>query len=266
LLIVVHLKAESGAPWRPQDAGNCHDQSRYKFACCRNIHLLFLFLLFRCHRRHASFPHNVPFWMTRYNDWFGVEAAKPTAPMPARMLFVTLLGRHRRSPGTLPYIYLRRTQLTTTPQCLSHVVTKWPTAAAMVPHSQRQCTQWSPSMLADCCMQLRRGPLQPPRLDDPPPCCPQPPPWPTFTRVDLSHRRRRCRRRRRPARSSRTFQSSMRSLPPRRPPLVWLNAESEVTSHVGISTSISMQKRHTRLIRVLKQGISFNLLPYICPM
>ncbi len=49
---------------------------------------------------------------------------------------------------------------------------KWPAAAAMVPYSQRWCTQRSPSMLADCCMRQRRewgtmaamGWQQPPRL------------------------------------------------------------------------------------------------------
>jgi hypothetical protein len=123
LLIVLCLKARSGAPWRPQDSGNHHDQSRYKFACYRNLHLLFLFLLFHCHRHHASFPNNIPYRMTQHNNQFGVEASKPMAPTPAGMLIITLLGRHCRLPGTLPYIFLRRTQLTTTPQCLSHVLT-----------------------------------------------------------------------------------------------------------------------------------------------
>ncbi len=36
--------------------------------------------------------------------------------MLAGMLIVILSGRHCRSPGTLPYIFLRRTQLTATPQ------------------------------------------------------------------------------------------------------------------------------------------------------
>jgi hypothetical protein len=88
-------------------------------ACCRNHHLLFLFLLFCRHRRHASFPHNVPSWMMQHNDQFSVEAAEPMAPMPAGMLIITLSGRHRQLIGTLPDIFLRRTQLTTTPQCLS---------------------------------------------------------------------------------------------------------------------------------------------------
>jgi hypothetical protein len=77
---------------------------------------VFLFLLFFRHHRHASFTHNVPSWTTQHNDQFGIEAAKPMAPMPAGMLIVTLMGRHHRLPGTLPYIFLRRKHLTTNPQ------------------------------------------------------------------------------------------------------------------------------------------------------
>jgi hypothetical protein len=90
-----------------------------KLACCRNCHLLFLFLLFCCHLHHASLPHDVPSQTMQHNKQFGVKAAKPMAPMPAGMLIVTLLGRQHRLPGTLPYIFLCRTQLTTTPQCPS---------------------------------------------------------------------------------------------------------------------------------------------------
>jgi hypothetical protein len=85
-------------------------------ACCRNRHLLFLFLLFCCHCRHALFPHDIPSWTTQHNNRFSVEASKPTAPMPAGMLIITLSGRHCQLPGTLLYIFLCRTQLTTTPQ------------------------------------------------------------------------------------------------------------------------------------------------------
>ncbi len=85
-------------------------------ACCRNLLLPLFFLLFRRHCRHASFPHDVPSRTTQHNDRFGEEAAKPTAPMPEGMLIVTLSGKHCRLRGTLPYIFLRRTQLTTTPQ------------------------------------------------------------------------------------------------------------------------------------------------------
>jgi hypothetical protein len=52
----------------------------------------------------------------QHDNQFGVEAAKPMAPMPAGMLIVTLSGRYCRLPGALPYIFLCRTQLTTTPQ------------------------------------------------------------------------------------------------------------------------------------------------------
>jgi hypothetical protein len=76
--------------------------------CCRNRLLPLFFLLFCCHRHHASFPHNVPSRTTQHNKQFGKEAAKPTAPMPEGMLIVTLY--------MLPYVFLPRTQLTTTPQ------------------------------------------------------------------------------------------------------------------------------------------------------
>jgi hypothetical protein len=86
------------------------------YACSRNRLLRLFFLLFRRHRRHASFPHDVPSRTTQHNDRFGEEAAKPTAPMPEGMLFVTLSGKHCRLRGMLPCIFIRRTQLTTTPQ------------------------------------------------------------------------------------------------------------------------------------------------------
>ncbi len=90
-----------------------------ELTCCRNCLLSLFFLLFCHHLHHASFPHDVPSWTTHHNDRFGIEAAKPMAPMPEGMLIVTLPGRHRQLPGTLPYIFLRRAQLTTTPQCPS---------------------------------------------------------------------------------------------------------------------------------------------------
>ena len=62
-------------------------------ACCRNRLLPLFFLLFRRHRRHLSFPHDVPEWMTRRDDRIGLEAAEPTAPMPEGMLIVTLSGK-----------------------------------------------------------------------------------------------------------------------------------------------------------------------------
>jgi hypothetical protein len=45
-----------------------------------------------------------------------MEAAKRTALMLTGMLFFPSLGRHRRLSGTLTYIFLCRTQLTTIPQ------------------------------------------------------------------------------------------------------------------------------------------------------
>jgi hypothetical protein len=85
-------------------------------ACCRNHLLPLFFPLFCCHHCHASFPHDVPSRTTQHNERFGEEAAEPTAPMLEGMLIVTLSGKHRRLRGMLPYIFLRRTQLTTTPQ------------------------------------------------------------------------------------------------------------------------------------------------------
>ena len=101
---------------------------------CRNHPLLLLILPVCCRRHCTSFLHDVPAQMMQKNKWFGVEAAKPTAPMPTEMLFITTLsGRHHQLPGTLPYIFLRRTQTTSNPQCQStttrHVLNKgrqWP--------------------------------------------------------------------------------------------------------------------------------------------
>jgi hypothetical protein len=62
-------------------------------ACCRNCLLPLFFLLFCRHRHHASFPHDVPSWMTQHNNRLGKEAAKPTALMPEGMLIVTLSGK-----------------------------------------------------------------------------------------------------------------------------------------------------------------------------
>ncbi len=125
------------------------------FCMATNLHFLFLFILFHCHHCHASHPHNISFWTTQHNDQFGIEATEPTAPMPVRMLIVTLSGRHRRLPGYPTYSYTGHNSQQ--PHNVCHTLwPKWPTAAIMVPHSQRRCSQWSPSMLADCCMQQRR--------------------------------------------------------------------------------------------------------------
>jgi len=78
--------------------------------------LLLLFRLLLIPHRHTSCRYDVSNQRSRRSDQFGMEAAETTAPMPTGMLFLTSLGRHRRLPGTLPYLFLRRTQPTTTPQ------------------------------------------------------------------------------------------------------------------------------------------------------
>jgi hypothetical protein len=88
-------------------------------ACWRNC-LLLLFFLLVCHQRHhTSFPHDAPSQTTQHNDRFGKETAEPTVLMLEGMLIITLSGKHCQLRGMLPYIFLRRTQLTTTPQCPS---------------------------------------------------------------------------------------------------------------------------------------------------
>jgi len=81
--------------------------------------LLLLFCLLCLHRQHASCHHDVLNRRTQRSNRFGMEAAKTTAPMPTGMLFLSLLGRQCQLSGILPYIFLRRTQPTTTPQCPS---------------------------------------------------------------------------------------------------------------------------------------------------
>jgi hypothetical protein len=90
-----------------------------KLTCCRNC-LLLLFLLLFCRRRHhASFPNDFAGRTTQHNNQFGVKSAAPTALMPTMMLIVTLSEGYRQMPGTKPYVFLRRTQPTTNPQCPS---------------------------------------------------------------------------------------------------------------------------------------------------
>ena len=121
-----------------------------KFACCRNRLILLIFLLVCCRLHLASWLHNVPAWKTGYKDWFGVEAAKPTAPMPpSRTLFLISLERYRRLSCTLPVGH--------NPQKHHFAdalrpIPKWSMAAAKVPHSRRCPIQQSPSMLSDCRM------------------------------------------------------------------------------------------------------------------
>ncbi len=87
-----------------------------KLTCCRNCLLPLFLLLFCRHRHHASFPNDVAAQTTRHNNQFGMEAATPTAPMPMMMLIVTSSEGYCQTPGTKPYIFLRRTQPTTNPQ------------------------------------------------------------------------------------------------------------------------------------------------------
>ncbi len=84
-------------------------------ACCRNRLLPLFFLLFRRHRHQASFPHDVPSWTTQHNNQFGKEAAEPRL----RCRRGCSSSPCQVSRGMLPYVFLRRTQLTTTPQRLS---------------------------------------------------------------------------------------------------------------------------------------------------
>lgn len=123
---------------------------------CRNHPLLLLFLPVCCPRHCTSCLHDVPARMMRKNKRFGVEAAKPTAPMPTEMLFLTTLsGRHHQLPGTLPYIFLRRTQTTSKTMSVNDN-TSWPkqrSTVAVVPHSRCRCKQLSHRILADWRMQ-----------------------------------------------------------------------------------------------------------------
>ncbi len=115
MLIVVCLKAGSGALWWPRDNGNHHDRLMCKITCCRNRLLPLFFLLFCRRLHHASFPNDVAALTTRQNNQFGMEAAAPTAPMPMMMLMVTLSEGYHRLPGTKPcYVFLCRTQEPTT--------------------------------------------------------------------------------------------------------------------------------------------------------
>ncbi len=89
-----------------------------KLTCCRNCLLLLFLLLFRRRRHHTSFPNDVAARTAQHNNQFGMEAAAPTAPMLTMMLIVTLSEGYCQTPGTKPYVFLRRTQPTTNPQCL----------------------------------------------------------------------------------------------------------------------------------------------------
>jgi hypothetical protein len=91
-----------------------------KYACCRNCLLLPLFCLLWHHHRptHHALIMCLPGRGGSTTD-FGMEAAKPMALMPTRMLFLTSSGRYHQLAVTLPYVFLPMTQPTTTPHCLS---------------------------------------------------------------------------------------------------------------------------------------------------
>ena len=121
----------------------------------RNRLILLIFLLV-CRRLHLpSCIHDVPAWKTRHKDWFSVEAAKPTAPMTPRSLFLTphLVGKASPIVLYITYIFLHRTQPTKTPLCWhAWPKPKWSMVATKVPHSRPCPIQQSPSMLSDCRM------------------------------------------------------------------------------------------------------------------
>jgi hypothetical protein len=122
---------------------------------CGNCHLPHFFLLFHCHRHHASFPHDhdVPARTMRHNGRFGVEAAKSMAPMPTGMLFLTSLGMHNQLLVHYPpYSYARHNpqQPHNAHQCVGRWWPPW------CPNYQRHRTLQSSCMLADFCMWRRR--------------------------------------------------------------------------------------------------------------
>ncbi len=117
-LIVVCFGAGSGASWRPKDNDDHHDWLMHEVPSCWKTHLPVLFLLFCCHRCHASFPNDVAAQTTRHNNQFAMEATASTAPMQMRMLIVTFSQGYYQSPGTKPYVFLRRSQPTTNSQYL----------------------------------------------------------------------------------------------------------------------------------------------------
>ncbi len=115
-LIVVCLKAGSGAPWQPQDESDCHDRSMRKVPLCRKTSLAVLFLQFCRRPCHASFPNDVAARMTWHIDQFVVEAAAPIALMLTMMLIIPLSEGYHQLLGTKPYVFLGKTQPTTNPQ------------------------------------------------------------------------------------------------------------------------------------------------------
>ncbi len=85
-LIVVCLKAWSGAPRRSYTDGYHNRWSIDENASCRKPRILALFLRFCHHHLHASFLHDLPTWRMQRSDRFGVEAAEMVAWKPAAMV------------------------------------------------------------------------------------------------------------------------------------------------------------------------------------
>jgi hypothetical protein len=92
--------------WQPPSSININR------ACCRNRLLPLFFLLFHRHRHHTSFPHNVSSRMMQHN----ADSAKRLPSRRLRCRRGCSLSPCQVSCGMLPYVFLRRTQLTTTPQ------------------------------------------------------------------------------------------------------------------------------------------------------
>ena len=90
-------------------------QSMYEFICCRNCLFLPLFLLV-CHCHHAA-HHDVMMSlpaqpMCGSTTQSAMEAAKPTAQMPVKTLFLTLTGGYCQLCGMAP-LYSSYTELNT---------------------------------------------------------------------------------------------------------------------------------------------------------
>jgi hypothetical protein len=92
-----------------------------KVSSCRKTCLLVLIILNYCRHRHrqALFSNDVAACTTWHNDQFIVKAAAPMAPTMTRMLIITSPEGYLQLPCTKPYIFLRRSHPTTTPQCSS---------------------------------------------------------------------------------------------------------------------------------------------------
>jgi hypothetical protein len=87
-----------------------------KVPACRKTFFLVPFLLLCCRHHGTSLPDDVATQKTRHTNQFGVEAAALMAPTPTRMLVLTSSEGYHQLPGTQPFLFLHRSQLTTNPQ------------------------------------------------------------------------------------------------------------------------------------------------------